>query len=676
MKLKFFWSFVVGAVLSAATDAQPTLKDGIDLSDLDQSVKPGESFYEYANGGWNKKHPLPPENPRYGTFEELIEKNTEQLQGIIETYAQGHYAEGSLEQKVGELYNIVMDSVKQNREGYDPIKSDLETIAAIKYRKEVIPMMASLMRKGVQGYFSFDIDADIKNSSMNLVGIGQDGLSLGEREYYLDQDSATVHVREAFKVYVKKMFVLCGFSEADARKKMKAVLDIETRIARPSYSAAQRRVPEANYHKMTYADLQKNYAGIDWDSFFKAMGVKGLTEVCLSQIEPIREVEKILAEVPVEEQKSYMEWKLIDAAAPYLSDELRECSFDFYSRTMSGQQQQRPRWKRAVASVESAMGEGLGRLYVEKYFPAAAKARMLKLVKNLQSALAARIQAQDWMSDETKKVALDKLNAFYVKIGYPNKWRDYSGLVIKNDSYWANVVRCCEFDMAYMIAHKLNKPVDREDWFMTPQTVNAYYNPTTNEICFPAGILQPPFFDMSADDAYNYGAIGVVIGHEMTHGFDDQGRQFDKNGNLCDWWAPGDAERFEARAKVMKDFFDQISVLPDLKANGALTLGENLADHGGLMVAYHAFQYAMKEKPLKTEDCFTPEQRFFLAYAHLWAGNISDERIRFCTKSDPHALGRWRVDGELPHIDMWYDAFGITEKDPMFIPKEKRVTIW
>ena len=676
MNLKHFFPMLAAASFAMAGCGGPTSKSGIDLANLDQTVKPGESFYDYACGGWRKAHPLTDEYASFGSFDVLIENNNKQLRGLIEDMAAGTNQAGTLEQKIGDLYNIAMDSMKLNKDGYAPIRADLEAIAAIKDRSEVFPMMTALKKKGLPGYFGFYIDADIKNSSMNLLQIVQGGLSLGEKEYYLDNDSATLHIRESFKDYMKKMFVLCGFTEQDAQRKAEAVLALETRIAGPSYSAVQRRDPEANYHKMSYDELKKEYAGIDWDLYFSTLGIEGLKEVSVAQPEPIHEVEKILAEASVDDQKAFMEWKLINSASSYLSDDLRACNFDFYGRVMSGKQQDRPRWKRAVATVEGVLGEALGEKYVEKYFPAAAKERMVKLVKNLQDALAERIKVQEWMSDSTKEVALDKLASFYVKVGYPDKWRDYSGLEIKNDSYWDNIVRSNVFDLAYVVDKKLNKPVDRDEWYMTPQTVNAYYNPSTNEICFPAGILQPPFFDMEADDAYNYGAIGVVIGHEMTHGFDDQGRQFDKNGNLTDWWAPGDAERFEARAKVMEDFFNNIEVLPGLKANGALTLGENLADHGGLMVAFEAFKQATKDNPLPEADGFTPEQRFFLSYAYLWADNIRDEQIRVYTKSDPHSLGRWRVDGALPHIDAWYEAFGITEQDPMFVPKDKRVTIW
>lgn len=676
MKFKHLLLSVPLASMTLVSCKQQTVGTGIDLANLDQTVSAGNDFYQFATGGWRATHPIPAEYSRYGSFEVLYENNNKQLRELIETVASEKHAVGSLEQKIGDLYNMAMDSVKLNKEGFEPIRSDLEMIEAISARGDVFPMMVNLMKKGVRGYFSFYIGADIKDSKQNLLEFNQGGLSLGEKGYYIDTDSATMAIRDGFNLYMTDLFKMCGYPEDVAEDKAKAVLEIETRIAQSSRSATELRDPESNYHKMSVEDLKKDFSGIDWDTLFNGIGLTAAKEVSIGQPEAIHEVENILAEVSVEEQKAYMQWTLINLASSYLSDEFRARNFEFYGRILSGKQQDRPRWKRSVATVEGVLGEGVGRIYVEKYFPAEAKERMINLVKHLQDALAERIQEQDWMSEETKKVALDKLSAFYVKIGYPDKWRDYSGLTITDDSFWANLVRSNEFDLKYMVETKLNKPVDREEWFMTPQTVNAYYNPTTNEICFPAGILQPPFFNMEADDACNFGAIGVVIGHEMTHGFDDKGRQFDKNGNLTDWWAPGDSERFDERAKVMKEFFDNINVLPDLKANGSLTLGENLADHGGLKVAYCALQNAMKENPLETKDGFTPEQRFFLAYANLWASNIREEGMRRLTKVDPHSLGRWRVNGALPHVDAWYDAFGVTEQDSMFIPKEQRVTIW
>jgi putative endopeptidase len=664
-------------VTTGAYAGEPTSpKSGIDITNMNKSVQPGADFFEYANGGWMQRNPLTAEYSRYGNFDKLAETNRKQLKGLINELAAKQNAEGSIAKKIGDLYNIAMDSAKLNSEGYAPIKPTLDAIAAIKQRKEILPFIARLTKEGIQPLFYTFIEADDKNAKMNLVQVMQGGLSLGQRDYYLETDPQTTKIREAFGQHIINMFMLCGFTQAEATSKAEAVMQIETRMAKPSKSATERRDPEANYHKMSYQALLKDFKGIDWNTYFGTLGMTGFKEIGIGQLEPIHEAEKILKEEPLDNLKALLQWKVINAAGSYLSDKIRAEKFDFTGRVLSGKQQDQARWKRAVGTVEGALGEAVGQLYVEKYFPAAAKERMLKLVGNLQKALGERIMAQEWMSDSTKKVALDKLAAFYVKVGYPNKWRDFSGLSIQNDSYWANVVRSNVFDFNYMIEQKLNKPVDRDVWGMTPQTVNAYYNPTTNEICFPAGILQYPFFDMQADDAFNYGAIGVVIGHEMTHGFDDQGRQYDKDGNLRAWWQPSDAERFKARTDALADFFSNINVLPDLKANGRLTLGENLADHGGLMVAYQAFKNATKEAPLSTEDGLTPEQRFFLAYANVWACNIRDAEIRVRTKSDPHSLARWRVNGTLPHIDMWYDAFGITEKDPMYLPKDKRVSIW
>ena len=409
----------------------------------------------------------------------------------------------------------------------------------------------------------------------------------------------------------------------------------------------------------------------------EGMTEEQIKEIVVGQSSFMEGVDKIIADMTPGQLKSYMEWDVINSSSSLLSDEVQAESFDFFGKTMTGRKEDHPRWKRATNQVQSVMGQALGKIYVEKYFPAAAKERMLGLVKNLQVALAERIKAQDWMDDVTKQNALDKLSTFYVKVGYPDKWIDLSDLQIDpKKSFYENVINCRLFWDKWSIKEKAGKPVDRDEWHMTPQTVNAYYNPTTNEICFPAGILQVPFFDMTADDAFNYGAIGVVIGHEMTHGFDDQGRHYDKEGNMSDWWTEADGRNFNERAEKYADFFSAIKVLPDLNANGKLTLGENLADHGGLQVAYYAMLNAMKENPMPEIDGFTPEQRFFLAYAGVWANNITDAEIRSRTKSDPHSLGRFRVNGALPHIDMWYDAFGVKEADAMFVPKEQRLSLW
>ena len=668
---------VLALAVAAGCDSkkEAVMTSGIDLTNLDTTAVQGADFYQYACGGWMKKHPLTNEYSRFGSFDMLAENNREQLKGLIVEIAAGQNAQGTIGQKIGDIYNLAMDSVKLNADGVTPIQADLEKIASVKDKSEIVPLMAELAHSGVFPYFSFYVGADIMDSKSNLFQLYQGGISLGEKEYYLDNDDVTVNIRNKYKEHIVKMFQLAGFDEAAAKKKMEAVMDIETRIAKASFSAVEQRNPAANYHKMSLDELKKEIPGIDWDAFLNGIGVKGVTELSVSQVEPIKEVEKIINSLPVENQIAYMQWSLIDRAAGYLSDDLVAQNFDFYGKTLSGKQTNQPRWKRAVSTVNGVLGEAVGQMYVEKYFPAAAKERMVQLVKNLQTALGERIRNLEWMGDSTKIKAIEKLNSFYVKVGYPDKWRDYTGLNIEKDSYWANVKRATEFELDYMLS-KAGKPVDRDEWGMTPQTINAYYNPTTNEICFPAGILQYPFFDMNADDAFNYGAIGVVIGHEMTHGFDDQGRQFDKDGNLKDWWTAEDAKRFEERAQVMVNFFDSIQVLPGLNANGSLTLGENIADHGGLQVSFQAFKNATKDAPLLVKDGFTPEQRFFLSYAGVWAGNIRDEQIRLQTKSDPHSLGRWRVNGALPQIGAWYDAFGIKEGDPMYLAPEKRVSIW
>ena len=678
MKAKHYLPMAVLALAVAAgcdSKKEAVMTSGIDLTNLDTTAVQGADFYQYACGGWMKKHPLTNEYSRFGSFDMLAENNREQLKGLIVEIAAGQNAQGTIGQKIGDIYNLAMDSVKLNADGVTPIQADLEKIASVKDKSEIVPLMAELAHSGVFPYFSFYVGADIMDSKSNLFQLYQGGISLGEKEYYLDNDDVTVNIRNKYKEHIVKMFQLAGFDEAAAKKKMEAVMDIETRIAKASFSAVEQRNPAANYHKMSLDELKKEIPGIDWDAFLNGIGVKGVTELSVSQVDPIKEVEKIINSLPVENQIAYMQWSLIDRAAGYLSDDLVAQNFDFYGKTLSGKQTNQPRWKRAVSTVNGVLGEAVGQMYVEKYFPAAAKERMVQLVKNLQTALGERIRNLEWMGDSTKIKAIEKLNSFYVKVGYPDKWRDYTGLNIEKDSYWANVKRATEFELDYMLS-KAGKPVDRDEWGMTPQTVNAYYNPTTNEICFPAGILQYPFFDMNADDAFNYGAIGVVIGHEMTHGFDDQGRQFDKDGNLKDWWTAEDAKRFEERAQVMVNFFDSIQVLPGLNANGSLTLGENIADHGGLQVSFQAFKNATKDAPLLVKDGFTPEQRFFLSYAGVWAGNIRDEQIRLQTKSDPHSLGRWRVNGALPQIGAWYDAFGIKEGDPMYLAPEKRVSIW
>lgn len=676
MNLKHLIPALAFAVTGAS--AQTTdLKSGLDRNDMDLSIKPCTNFFDYAGGNWRKSHPIPAEYSRYGSFEVLIENNERQLHDLIEQLAKESHPAGSLEQKIGDLYNLAMDSTRRNREGWTPIKGQLEQVAAVKTLKDLTILSGQLGRYGVESYFGIGVGSDMKDSKMNIVGIQQGGLSLGNRDYYLENDEATQKIREAYKQYIVKMFRLVGDDEATAQKKMEAVFNIEMRIAKASKSMVELRDPEANYHKMTFNQLLNDYPGIDWSTLLLCSGFPAISYVDMGQPENIREIEKLMADTPIEDQKAYMAFKVIENASGQLSDDFRNATFDFYGRVMSGTTQDRARWKRAIGAVQGVLGEAVGKMYVEKYFPASSKERMIQLVRNLQKSLGERIKEQKWMSKETQEKALEKLNTFYVKIGYPDTWMDYSGLTIDpSKSYFENLCQASAFITDYYIQKDVNKPVDRTRWQMTPQTINAYYNPTTNEICFPAGILQPPFFNPEADDAANYGAIGVVIGHEMTHGFDDQGSQFDKDGNLKNWWTEADRKNFEARTKVMADFFSKIEVLPGLYANGQLTLGENIADHGGLNIAFQAFKEATAANPLPEKDGFTPEQRFFLAYAKVWIDNIRDEEIRNRTKNDPHSLGRWRVNGALPHIDAWYKAFNIGKKDPLYVPAKQRVDVW
>lgn len=676
-KMKMYASAALSLVAMVACNSPEKKTDtgGIDLASLDTTALPGTDFYQYACGGWIAQHPLTAEFSRYGTFDKLREDNDVKVQSLIEELAKGKHEAGSVAQKIGDLYNLAMDSVKLNNDGAAPIQTQLQEIAALTNKEDIIGYVATMARNGISTYFNAFVYADPMNSTMNIFQMEQGGINLGEREYYLNTDSLSIDIRTKYEAYIGKLFTLAGFDAAVAAQKAKDVLEIETAIAKESKSSTELRDPMANYNKYIYKGFQEVFAGLQWDKYLNNLGVKGVEEINVQQPRAIQEVIRLIKTLPIEKHKAYLEYNLIDAATSYLSDDFVAASFDFYGKTLSGKEANRPRWKRSVGTVNSALGEAVGKLYVEKYFPAAAKERMVKLVDNLSVALGERIQAQEWMSTETKAKAMEKLSTFHVKIGYPDKWKDYSTLEIKNDSYWANICRAAQWETADNLS-RVGKPVDKDEWLMTPQTVNAYYNPATNEICFPAAILQYPFFDMEADDAFNYGAIGVVIGHEMTHGFDDQGRQFDKDGNLKEWWTTEDATGFNTRAQVMVDFFNNINVLPDLKANGQLTLGENLADHGGIKVSYLAFQNATKNNPLPVKAGFTSEQRFFLAYAALWAGSVRDEQIRVFTKTDPHSLGKWRVNGALPHIDAWYEAFGITEKDPLYIAPEKRAKVW
>ena len=679
MKIKKVMMMMMVSSMSLTTMAQAPMKSGIDLTDLNQNVKPGDDFYDYACGGWMKKNPLPAAYSRYGSFDRLAEDNNKRINGILKELQENSYPNGSVEQKLSDLYKLAMDSARREQEGLAPAMGMIQKMEAAKTVQQLFAIQLEMMPYGDSEFFGAYMGADEKNASQNILNINQGGLTLGQKDYYLETDEATTKIREAYKKHIVRMFQLFGFKKGIAEKKMKNIFKVELALAKVSKSRTELRDPIANYNKMTLKEFDSKYPHFQLEKQMNAKGIASqyIQELVVGQPDFMAGADQIFAKITPAEYRDYMEWGIITSAAGLLNNEVRAANFDFFGKVMSGRKEDHPLWRRATSQVQGVMGEALGKIYVSKYFPASSKERMKTLVENLRIALGERIAAQDWMDDSTKVNALLKLNTFYVKIGYPDKWTDMSDLKIDaKKSYYENMQECSRFWNKWRIEHTAGKPVDRDEWYMTPQTVNAYYNPTTNEICFPAGILQVPFFDPTADDAFNYGAIGVVIGHEMTHGFDDQGRQYDKDGNMHDWWTASDGKNFTERTDKYADFFSAIKVLPDLNGNGRLTLGENLADHGGLQVAWYAYKNATKNVKLPVVDGLTADQRFFLAYAGVWAGNITEAEIRNRTKSDPHSLGRWRVNGALPHIDMWYEAFGVKEGDKMYIPKEKRLSLW
>lgn len=672
---------IIPMVMIASTPLAGTAQSqsGIKTENLDTNVKPANDFYQYSTGGWQKLNPLPAAYSRYGSFDVLQEDNNKRINNLLSDLLKKNFKEGTTERKLSDLYKLAMDSVRRNEDGVKPV---LPLLNEIEIAQSVDELRKIQLKYIVFGYgipMSYGFGADEKNAGMNILSISQGGLTLGQKEYYLDNDKATKDIRNAFKEHISRMFQLFGFSKEKADMKRDAIIRFETSVALVSKSQTELRDVEANYNKMTLAQFKDNYPNINLEEMAVAEGIDTayIQEMVVGQPAFLSAIDKLTSVLTADDMKAIMQWDAIMSSANYLDDTVRSANFDFFGKVMRGRKEDFPLWKRATSQVENQMGEALGKMYCAKYFPESSKKRMELLVKNLQKSLGERIMEQDWMSEETKKAALDKLSTFYVKIGYPNTWKDLTSLNIDTEkSYYDNIQECRIFWDKYYIEKNAGKPVDKDEWFMNPQTVNAYYNPTTNEICFPAGILQYPFFDPKADDAFNYGAIGVVIGHEMTHGFDDQGRHYDKNGNMCDWWTEEDAKNFEARSGMYADFFSSIEVLPGLNANGKFTLGENLADHGGLEVAYNAYKNATSKTSLKSKDGLTADQRFFLAYAGVWAANITEEEIRDRTKSDPHSLGRWRVNGALPHIDAWYSAFNVQPTDEMYIPKEKRLKLW
>lgn len=678
MKMKQILPVLMFAA-APACGAMAQNKSGLVLADLDKTVSPATDFYQFATGGWQKSHPLPAAYSRYGSFDMLQENVNKQINTILTDLSKKKYQAGTNERKLSDFYKMAMDSARRNQEGIAPVKPMLDEMEAAKTLEALRQVQLKYGKMGFGVPFGSYFGADDKNVTMNIFSVGQGGLTLGQKDWYVNPDKATSDIREAFKKHIVRMFELFGFNHADAQRKMQSVFRFETELALVSKSNVELRDPQANYNKMTLAQFEETYPNIPLKAYTQAEGIdtKYIQELIVGHPAFFAGLDKLLPLLTADDLRAIMEWDLIQGSASYLSDAVREANFDFFGKTMSGRKEDYPLWKRATNQVQGAMGEALGKMYCERYFPAQSKKMMEELVHNLQVSLGQRIDAQTWMSDSTKANAHKKLDRFYVKIGYPNRWTDYSKLTIDpSKSFYENVMAARFFAHDKHIAEKAGKPVDREEWHMTPQTVNAYYNPTTNEICFPAGILQRPFFDAKADAAFNYGAIGVVIGHEMTHGFDDQGRQYDADGNLHDWWTAHDAKGFEERANLYTEFFNAIEVLPGLHCNGKFTLGENLADHGGLMVSFNAFKNATAKKPLKSKDGFTPAQRFFLAYAGVWGQNITEQEIRNRVKRDPHSLGEWRVNGALPHIDAWYEAFGVKKGDKMFIPESERLQLW
>lgn len=674
MKKTMMLSFMAALTLAACSERQAG-ENPLPQSNFDLSVAPGTDFYQYACGGWMANNPLKPEYSRYGSFDRLAELCEEQMHDLVTELVSENQQPGSVAAKVKELYTLGLDSARLNAEGMAPVKTDLDEINNLSGR-EVPAAIGRLHAQGISPFFYVYVGPDGKDSRQNLLCLNQGGIAMGDRDYYLATDSTNLALREAYKKYVTRLFVLAGYSESAAESAAQSVLKVETELARLAYSREELRDPQKNYNRMAYTDFAQRESAFDWTAFFRAMGVDSLTHLDASQLAFFDGLNDLYPQLPLQTIKDYLSYTLLNNAASYLDDDFYNTQFDFYGRTLSGQQEPRARWKRSLSTTDAVLSEALGEIYVERYFPQSSKERMLKLVANLQEALGQHIAQLEWMSDETKARALEKLAAVTVKIGYPDKWRDYSALEISTEkSYWENLKNASMFETAYML-DKIGKEVDKSLWYMSPQTVNAYYNPTTNEICFPAGILQPPFFYAEADDAINYGAIGVVIGHEMTHGFDDMGRQFDKEGNLNDWWTPEDTRQFNLRADRLVEQYDQIVVIDTVHANGRFTLGENIADQGGLRIAYTAFKNATEGAEQTPIDGFTPDQRFYLAYANLWASNIRDEEILRRTKTDPHSLGKWRVNAALRNLATFYQAFGITAEQPMYMAPEERVVIW
>ncbi len=657
-----FWN-IIGVIAVAAAvviaffvSKETHMTTGIKTENMDFSIRPGDDFYDYATLGWQRANPIPDDYTRYGSFDVLRDQNLERVREIAQS-------DGG---KIGTLYRVAMNADKLNTDGTAPVQPYLAEIDAITSRDQLAAFLGK-MHHHATAFWGDWVALDEMDSEHFLYNIGQGAIGL-TRDYYFDDDEKSREIRTKYKKYITDQMANFGIA-VDADK----LYTFEERMAKSFHTKEKLRDPHANYHKMSLAQIRAEYPDFDWDAFLAARGANP-EFINIAQPDAISESIKIMHDTDLDLIKTYLKWRMINSGVSLLDDKTYEIAFDFYNRTMSGQPTPKARWKRAVYLLDDSLGEEIGRLYVEKYFSPAAKQRMQQLVQNLQRAYKMRIEKLEWMSIATKEKALEKLSTFRAKIGYPDRWRDYSKLEIRDDSLWDNMVRVAEFQDRFWL-EKIGGPNDPTLWYMNAHEVNAYYDPSTNEICFPAGILQYPFFDMNADDAFNYGAIGSTIGHEMTHGFDDTGRKFDRDGNLRDWWTADDGARFDARANVLRKFFDNILVAPNTHANGEFTLGENLADYGGVTIAFTAYQNFAT--PAATDEHgMTGDMRFFVAYAGTEAGNIRDDAILLRTKTDEHSLSRWRVNGILPHIDAWYDAFHITENDKLYVAPENRIKLW
>lgn len=650
-----------------------------DLADMDPSVKPTTDFYQYADGGWLKNNPIPPEYTQWGSFDQLADMNSKELKELLEAAAADKNATpGSNIQKIGDIYTTAMDKTKIESEGIKPLQEYFKSIADVKDNKELLKLTAYFHANLVGPLFRVSVNSDPKNSQMEILWLNQGGLGLPDRDYYIEENERSKSIRKEYLKHVANMFQLINEPPEKAALSAKTVMDIETRLAKASMSRLELRDPKSIYNKKNLQELALMAPNFDFIAYFKYIGIENPQDIQnyinVGQPKFFQEINTMMNEINLEDWKTYFRWNLVRSNAPYLSSPFVKERFNFYEKFLSGQKELKPRWKRTINEMNRAVGEAIGQLYVAKYFPPEAKIRAYNMVMNLKKAFAQRIKKLTWMSDQTKEKALAKLEAFGVKIGYPDKWIDYSSLETKRDSYVLNILRANRFNFNRNLK-KLGKPVDRAEWHMYPQIVNAFYSSSMNEITFPAGILQPPFFDFKADDAVNYGGIGAAIGHEMTHGFDDQGRQFDKNGNMNDWWTKEDEEKFKARTEILIQQADNYVVIDDAHINGKLTLGENIADLGGLNIAYDALTGVLPENPAKI-DGFTPHQRFFLSWARIWRDNICKEALLLALKTDVHPPSKFRTNDPLSNLPTFYNAFDVKPGDAMYRPENDRANIW